>query len=379
MALMFCGDIVWRYLALHIFVGLLIVPASGWAASKYRIGFFIPDDTPFWSRVALFAKAAAKDLDVDITVFDADADRILITRQFNRALQPDEKFDALIFPNFLTTASVMIESCELQKMPCILYNSDVDGATKLKLDGPGKSSGYWVAQLIPDDEGSAVSITKELLAIARGAQVNGLSLVAVNGYRADAPAIKRERGLRKVLAGQDSLRLNQIFYTNWSEEEAYERTLGFLPRYPDTNIIWSANYRTTEGILRALATTNRKPGVDVFINSYDIDPISLQNIESGSIAVAAGGHYVEGAWSVVMAYDYLMGQRYTPEDAVIYTPLLIVKKSNLSLVRQALVQLENNPETLDKADFSRFSLVRNPQLKKYSFSLESVLSEIILP
>ncbi|MCP5207705.1 MAG: hypothetical protein H7A01_10915 [Hahellaceae bacterium] len=78
MALKFFGGIVWRYFALHIFVGLLIFPVSGWAASKYRIGFFIPDDTPFWSRVALFAKAAAKDLDVDITVFDADADRILI-------------------------------------------------------------------------------------------------------------------------------------------------------------------------------------------------------------------------------------------------------------------------------------------------------------
>ncbi|MCP5207704.1 MAG: hypothetical protein H7A01_10910 [Hahellaceae bacterium] len=52
-------------------------------------------------------------------------------------------------------------------MPCILYNSDVGGATKLKLDDPGKSSGCW-AQLIPDDEGSAVSITKELLATARG-------------------------------------------------------------------------------------------------------------------------------------------------------------------------------------------------------------------
>ncbi|MCP5207703.1 MAG: hypothetical protein H7A01_10905 [Hahellaceae bacterium] len=82
-------------------------------------------------------------------------------------------------------------------------------------------------------------------------------------------------------------------------------------------------------------------------------PYRSEYRESGSIAVAAGGHYVEGAWSVVMAYDYLMGRRYTPEDAVKYTPLLIVRKA-ISLVRQALVQLQNNPETLDKANFSRF-------------------------
>jgi len=347
------------------------------AASRYHFALFIPDDTPFWSRVALFAKSAALDLDIKLTVFDADANRILMLQQFKEAQRVKHEFDALIFPNFLKTAPIALAGCKLAKIPCILYNSDLSDDDKSELGFPGERNKYWIAQLIPDDEGSAYAIAEKLFEKAHEVVDNPISMVAVNGFNADAPAIKRELGLRKALDKDLSITLRQVFYTDWSEDDAYRRTKGFLTRYPKTEVIWSANYRTTNGILRALYGTNRLPGRDVLINSYDIDPVSLDNISNGTVAVAAGGHYVEGAWAVVMGFDYLKGYRLKEQNKIVHTPLLVVTQDNLQEVKTALVQLEREPETLGLADFATYSMIKNPNQPHYNFSLGKVLAEIL--
>jgi len=347
------------------------------AKADYHFGFFIPDDTLFWSRVALFAKSAANDLNVKITVFDADANRILMLQQFKKAQKKQSKFDALIFPNFLKTAPIAIKNCEKQQIPCILYNGDISEDRKHQFSTPGNKYKYWIGQLIPDDQGSAAAITDALITKARKVISGPINIVAVNGFNADAPAIKREKGLRNTLQKYPEVNLLQVFYTDWSKEDAYARTLGFLKRYPKTNVIWSANYRTTNGILSALFESNKHPGDDVLLNSYDIDPISLDHIQHDELTVTAGGHYVEGAWAVVMAFDYLKGYKLKIADKTIHTPLLLVTKENINLVKNALIQLEAKPDTLNRADFSKFSLINNPNQKHYDFSLEEILTKIV--
>lgn len=363
-------------------LGLVLNSSGGYVSADvevdkaYRIGFFIPDDTPFWSRVALFATAAAADLNIELTVFDADADRIRMTNQFRHAQEKSSHYDALIFPNFLKTALVALEGCERQKIPCILYNGDLDAEATAIMGVPGGASKNWIAQLIPDDTGSAEALARSLMLTAEARVDMPITMVAINGFRADSPAIKREQGLRQALEGFPNVVLKQVFYTDWSEEDAYHRARGIFPRYPNVKIIWSANYRTTNGILKALNEVGRLPGKDILVNSYDIDPISLGHVANGAVAVTAGGHYVEGAWSVIIAYDYLKGHRLSASEAVVHTPLLLVTKENLTLVRTALIQLEEQPETLHRADFTHFSLVNKPHLQQYEFSLERVLSEM---
>ena len=327
--------------------------------------------------MALFAKSAAEDLDIKLTVFDADANRILMLRQFKEAQSQAGQFDLLIFPNFLKTAPIALAGCESSKIPCILYNSDLSEESKIRVGSPGEKNKYWIGQLIPDDEGSAYAISRTLFTKAHEVMPGPVSMVAVNGFNADSPAIKREQGLRKALDQDFSVLLRQVFYTDWSEDDAYRRTRGFLIRYPKTEIIWSANYRTTNGVLRALYDANRRPGQDILINSYDIDPKSLDHIRDGIVTVSAGGHYVEGAWAVVMGFDYLQGYRLRGQDKIIHTPLLLVTQDNLHEVSAALVHLEQQPDRLSLADFSAYSITKNPNQRHYNFSLGKVLAEII--
>ncbi|WP_431687273.1 ABC transporter substrate-binding protein [Hahella sp. NBU794] len=348
-------------------------------AAQYRFALLIPNDTPFWSRVALFAQSAAEDLNVELHVLDGDADRHLMLRQFERLLKERRKFDAIIFPNFLQTAETFIPLCESSPVICVLYNSGLEGEAAERLGSPKQRFEHWIAQLLPDDIGSATAVTVALIrdvrASAPGRRVN---MIAVNGFAADGPAIAREKGLRTAVGLFDDVTLNQVVYTDWSAEDAESRTMGLLERFPDTNAIWSANYRTTVGVLAALEKYQRTPGRDVWVNSYDINPTSLRQVSEGALTITAGGHYVEGAWAVILAFDHLQGKRRPVATSVFHTPLLLANHRNAGKIIAVLKRLEDYPQTLRKVDFSRYSLTLNPAISAYNFSLESVIEQMAL-
>ncbi|WP_165495689.1 ABC transporter substrate-binding protein [Marinobacter halodurans] len=358
-----------RIVTFVILLWLGVMPAWGHS----RMALFLPDDTPFWNRVALFARAAAGDLDVQLTVFDADADRLKLLRQLDQVSGTPDRFDAWLFPNFLRTAEDFLVRCQRLETACILFNS---GLADDRPGTPRHPNPHWIAQLIPDDTGSSMAVTRELIRQARqGNTQRPITIAGVNGYQADAPAIKREEGLRKVVAEARGVKLKQVFYTDWGARQAYIRTTGLLHRYPDVNVIWSANYRTTNGILRALEDKGLSPGRDVLVNAYDINPQALNQVSEGRVAVTAGGHYVEGAWAVILAHDYLAGRDFQDQGLVFHTPLLIVTRDNVETIRAVLGRIEQEPESLYRVDFSRYSRAANPDLEDYDFSLQDLLRD----
>ena len=247
-----------RFRAIMLFGLILATPA--WGAP--RMALFLPDDTPFWNRVALFATAAADDLDVQLTVYDADANRLKLLDQLKAATSGETGFDALLFPNFLKTADNFLARCAEVRTPCILFNSDLSPADTQpeKPNAPRVNNPYWIGQLIPDDQGSSETITRTLIEQASQKSMKStLVMAAVNGYQSDGPAIKREAGLRLAVAAAPNVTLKQVFYTDWGAEQAFVRAQGLLQRYRDTDMIWSANYRTTDGILRALYQAGLTP------------------------------------------------------------------------------------------------------------------------
>lgn len=366
----------------------LLVLLSGPLLAAERMALFLPEDTAFWNRVALFARAAADDLGVELTTFDGDSDRVKMLRQVDRVLAGKHSYDALIFPNFLQTASHFLRRCESHRIPCVLFNSDLE--PELKQPGaiglPRQNNPFWIAQLVPDDVGSSVAITRELIAQARGlgmgkgdgdGEQRHIELIGINGYQADAPAVRREEGLRQVVQAEAAVTLRQMFYTDWGAAQAAVRTMGAFRRYSDTQVIWSANYRTTNGILLALEQLGKVPGKDVLLNSYDINPETLRQVSSGQVAITAGGHYIEGAWAVVLAHDYLAGHDFADRDTVFQTPLLVVTRDNVNTIHRALEQIERDPESVHRVDFRHFSLADPPETNGWDFSLEAVIRQYL--
>ncbi|MDX1756167.1 MAG: ABC transporter substrate-binding protein [Marinobacter sp.] len=344
-----------------------------------RIGVFLVADTPFWNRVALFARAAGESLGAEIEVFNAGLDRVRMMRQLDWAARGVHgSFDALVFPNFLQTAVYMLEACERERITCVLFNSDLDAQEGALLGQPERRFRYWTAHLVPDDVQASAAMTQALVDRAAATRPERpLSMVGVNGYRADAPAVAREQGMRRVIEARDDVRIRQVVYTDWSGEDAYTRTLGLYHRYHELDFIWSANYRSTTGILRALKMAGASPGYDVFVNSFGLGAEMFRQLADGEIEITAGGHFVEGAWAVILAFDALLTPQSEVSGIKLHTPLLLVTQDNLDDVRLALERLESEPERVFDVDFRQFSRRGQPEPRDYRFSFEPILRALI--
>ena len=343
-------------------------------AARPIIDLYLPASTPFWDRVERFAQAAAEDMNVQLRVFDADRSRRKMLDQFSSSLDSNQPPAGVLFPNYLETAPILLRGCEAAAIPCVLFNSGLSEADQDTLGTPGEHYRYWIAQLLPDDYQTTRALTQLLLQAARQLfpEQPLLDMVALTGYGADAPSRVRIQAVLDELAGQPDINMAQIFFTDWSREDAATRTSGMLPRYPNVRAIWSSNYRTTEGILDGLAKEGKRPGRDVVVNSFDIDPPSLAGIADGTLAATAGGHYAEGAWAVILMADHLTGHALPAHQRVINTSQLVVTPDNVHQVRRVLEYLEQAPQCLNKIDFSLFS---RPQ-GDYDFRLQPVLEMI---
>lgn len=342
------------------------------------IGVFVVSGTPFWTWVSRFAEAAGHSLGADVQVFNAQLNRVRFLEQFRAAATGRERhYDALVFPNFLHTAPHALDICERNRVVCVLFNSDLSAEEQARVGRPGERLRYWVGHMVPDDVSASEAMTKALVRVAQDRLTAApVHMIGINGYRYDQPAIARELGLRQALAAETGLLLQQVVHTDWSEEDAYIRTRRLLRRYPDTSIVWSGNYRSTTGILRALREADRQPGRDVWVNSFGLEGNALEELAAGEIEVTAGGHFMEGAWALILAYDALAETDTIRSYHSIQTPLLMVTRDNLTEVRRAMALISRDSERLSRVDFTVYSRAHGVERDDYDFSIMSVLEAL---
>lgn len=345
---------------------------------KPTIGVFVVSDTPFWAWVGRFAEAAGHSLGADVQVFNAQLNRVLFLKQFRAAAAGRERhYDALVFPNFLHTAPYALDICERNRVVCVLFNSDLSADEQTRVGRPGERLKYWVGHMVPDDIRASEAMTEVLVRVARNRLPEApVHMIGVNGYRYDQPAIARELGLRKALAAETGIHLRQVVHTDWSEMDAYVRTRRLLKRYPDTGIVWSGNYRSTTGILRALREADLQPGRDVWVNSFGLEGNALEELAAGEVEVTAGGHFMEGAWALILAYDALAETDTTRSYHSQQTPLLMVTRDNLAEVRQAMGLISSDSERLSRVDFTVYSRAHGVERDDYDFSIMRVLQAL---
>lgn len=83
----------------------------------------------------------------------------------------------------------------------------------------------------------------------------------------------------------------------------------------------------------------------------------------------AGGHFIAGAFGLVMLYDYHHGRDFIDEGLELNRPMFILLNKEEARHFQMLFGQMN----FDKVNFRKFSKVLNPLLKKYDFSFRQLL------
>jgi len=350
---------------------------SAWAGD-IRVGFINPSGPPeFWRLVSATMQAAAAELGIDV-------DERQTERSFDKAVALARDFvnqrprlDYLIATNDVAAGGEIIKLADAAGVPLILLNNDLDEKQRAEYGEPRTRYRHWLGSIVPDHEGGGYGIAEAILIEAVRIKKNRpLKLLALAGD-VDTPASNgRIRGLNRAIGvmgklfGPGSVELVDVRNLDWSEKSAEAWMRDFVQKGPRIDALWAANDPMALGAITALREAGYTPGVDVVVGGLNWSQAGVERVLKGEMVVTHGGHFLLGAWAMVILRDYHDGRDFAEEDVRLQFPM---GAFDVAVARRFP---EIGKVDWRTVDFSRFSKIRNPAVMRYKFTPDAVLSHL---
>src|SRR5215472_6750233 len=175
----------------------------------------------------------------------------------------------------------------------------------------GKYKG-WLGSLEPQAEDAGYVTARAL--IERGKKEKAfepdgkLHMLAIAGDRSTPSSINRNLGMHRAVAEAPMVVLEEEVYAAWARENAAQQAESLYRRYPDVKLVWAGNDLMAFGAMASWEKRGGKPGVDAWFSGVNTSTEALEAVKSGRLTSLAGGHFITGAWALVMIYDYHHGR-----------------------------------------------------------------------
>jgi len=346
--------------------------------NPFRIAMFYPRDAPFWDSFINLMQAAADDLNIELETFSGNGNRFLMKQQFMSVLNRRDKVDAVIFNNYKDSASQFIKLANEAKVFSFLVNSAMTEQKNVEMGVPREKFPYWIGQMLPDEASANKRILNILINKATQQKAKRhINVIGINGPVSSGAAISRLNALIETISEHTHSSLLQVVnIEGWNEAEAASKFKALMKRYGDTDVVWAGSARLVDGILEGERSLSVKAGLDYFTGGVGFKKSMLQAIKNNQVSAAAGGHYIEGAWALVLVFDYLSGLDFVDHGVELLTPMGIVTKSNVDLYLDNLTQDKWTDENLKKIDFKQYSKVYKPGIVEYNFDFDSIILQL---
>ena len=119
------------------------------------------------------------------------------------------------------------------------------------------------------------------------------------------------------------------------------------------------------GAVEAVAASGRTPGRDVFVGGIDWAPFVPAMLRDGRLHASVGGHFMDGAWALVMLHDYHHGRDFGSLQTA--SSYVLLTRDNLDAYAGFF-----DESRWRRVDFTRFSRALDPDLETYDFAVDSV-------
>jgi len=339
-----------------LFLGLVSPPPIN--ARNVKIAIFYPRDDPFWKKAVFFTKEAAADLGVELQAFKADDDPGRMLAQVKETVQGG--IDGLIFLAYQNTGEQILQIAENHKTPAILINSQLPEKDLL----PRTKYEYWLSSVLPDDVKAGTLLIQQLIHEARSRGIEHFDVLAIEGNPKDESSIDRVRGLNNYLKHLKGLDAFKIATGNWNRQTAYDQFKAYHSSHANVNIVWCANDNMALGVVKAISDLNLNQ--KILVGGVDWDKEAIEAIQQDLMQVSVGGHFLDGAWAVVLLFDYLNGVDFANEQLQFGSAMVAMTRANA----QSLAPFTS--QAVRSLDFRQFSKARNSSLKLYEFDLNEI-------
>lgn len=354
-------------------LGLLLFLSSGgaWAEPLFKVGFVVPSDRddPFFSQVYKAMQAAASDLNIELVVEFAGRSMPMYARRHGYKMMKSHKPNYFVTGNWPGAAKYHLQEAEELGIKTFVINSPMGADTGSATGDPRDKLSGWLGQMSPNNFEASYLLTDILIKEARERKLVGIGdrvgLIALSGNMEDATATNRLGGLKTRIDGNQDAVLREVVLAGWQKDTAYRETLRLLEQFPDTGVIWAASDLMAQGAAEAAEKAGKKAGEDIVIGGFDWNNENLRDIEKRRLTASVGGHVLEGAWALVLLYDYHKGLDFARELGVSF------ESSMYAITTGNIEQYTRLAEGMDwdRIDFTRFSKALNPKIDGYDFSL----------
>jgi len=367
-----------NYLRCLLVAAVLAGTAQAAWGSDIRVGFINPTGPPeFWRLVSATMRAAAAEL--GISVEERNTERsfdkaIAVARDFLSERPPP---DYLIATNDVGVGPEIVKLANAASVPVILINNDLDEKLWAGYGEPRTKYRHWLGSIVPDHESGGYGIAEAILMEAVRIKKNRpLKLLALAG-EVDTPAsndrlrgMKRAIGVMRKLLGPNSVDLIDVRNLDWTQKSAQTSVREFVQKGPRIDALWAANDPMALGAITALREAGYKPGADVVVGGLNWSQDGVERVLKGEMVLTHGGHFLLGAWAMVILRDYHDGRDFAEEDVRLQFPMGAL---DLPIARRFS---EIGKVDWRKVDFTRFSKVRNRAVTRYDFNPDAVLGQL---
>lgn len=328
------------------------------------------DKDSFWSMYANALSEAAIDLNVYVEFLflnNHQDNRFIFTDTLKQRLERAPKPDAVLTTLFLNAEESALNLLESLNIYHIVVNTSLQTNLINKIKRPRERNKYWLALMTPDDKVAGYQLADQLLKRHAAISKTKPTIVALAGTHASTVSENRVAGLNQLLQEQ-SIPIPSAMYTDWNYASAYHSIQAMYRRVPRSNVIWTVS----PTLARAASDyiTEKKLKHPITIGTFDWTIEALELIRDNKIDVSIGGHFLEGAWSLILLYDYLHGKDFIHElEPIIETDMTFANRTNVAQYIKYI-----NPQNLANLNFALMSKCINPNLVNYDFKIEKLIT-----
>ena len=364
-----------RHQCLYVAAACLFASPLAWAQSVVFINPGKTDET-YWVDAAHAMQKAADSLGMQLRVIYTNRNRlepITIAQQLAR-LPSKQRPDYVVFSNEYNVAASILRELEGSGIKVLMAYNGSAHKSQEQLGRPREIYKFWLGSIEPNAQQAGYLTAKALIQAAmkqislRNDQ-GKLQMVAIAGDRSTPSSIARNKGMQQAVAeAEGQVELLQEVYGDWRKDKAQEQAEVLFRRYPQARLIWSGNDQMAFGAMQAWLAKGGVPGKDALFSAVNTSAQSFEALRSGQLAALAGGHFLSGAWAMVMLYDYHHGVDFINEGLELERPMFALFDARSS------AQFEKRfGDARAELDFRRYSKYLNPHLRSYDFDLAKLL------
>ena len=330
----------------------------------------------YWRSVSSLMQAAADSLgmQLEIVYMDRDHTRTNAVVHALLARPAKQRPDYVVMTNDYSIAVALLPQLDQAGIKTFLaFSSIYDPEHQRQLGEPRTRLRHWLGSLEPMAEEIGYGTAQELIEQGRRnglvAPDGKLHLIAIAGDRSTPSSILRTQGMRQAIEAAGDVVLDQLVVAGWSRERARMKSAWLFDRYPDARLVWAGNDLMAFGAMDMLEERGRRPGKDMLFSAINTSREAFDALREGRLAALCGGHFTPGAWALVMLHDYHHGHDFADEGLALRR-----RVSMLFTPDEARRFTERFGDDRFDVDFKRFSKVHNPKLRRYDFSLRTLLN-----